>query len=176
MRALLFLIFVAIPLIELAVIIQVGQLIGVAGTILSLLVISLAGAALVKREGLRALLRFREATAAGRWPGAEVVDGALLVLAGALLLTPGYVTDAAGLLVLLPPSRAVVNRALRHRASLFIGAGGGATGAPGSGWRPPGGGQRGRDGVVDVDVVDVRRTGDDEDGDHRPPRGQLGDR
>lgn len=173
MRALLFLIFVAIPLLELAIIIQVGQAIGVAGTILSLLAISLAGAALVKREGLRAVLRFREATAQGRWPGAEVVDGALLLVAGALLLTPGYFTDAVGLLLLLPPSRGVVNRALRKRANLFITTGGaGAAGAAGRARGRSGGGQPG-DGVVDVDVIDVRRTGGDGG---QPPRDQLGDR
>lgn len=172
MRAVLFVVFVAIPLLELAIIIQVGQLIGVGGTILSLLAISLVGAALVKREGLRAATRFREATAAGRWPGAEVVDGALLLLAGALLLTPGYFTDAVGLLLLLPPSRAVANRALRHRARLFVGPGAG--GAAWGGQQPGAG--TGSDGVVDVDVIDVHRTTDDEDGESGSPRGELGDR
>lgn len=172
MRAVLFVIFVAIPLLELAIIIQVGQLIGVGGTILSLLAISLIGAALVKREGLRAAKRFREATSAGRWPGAEVVDGALLLFAGALLLTPGYFTDAVGLLLLLPPSRGVANRALRSRARLFVGPGAG-----GAAWGGPAGPGAGadRDGVVDVDVVDVHRTADDED-DSGPPRGELGER
>lgn len=169
MRAVLFAIFVAVPLLELAIIIQVGQLIGVGGTILSLLAVSLIGAALVKREGLRAALRFREATSAGRWPGAEVVDGALLLFAGALLLTPGYFTDAVGLLLLLPPSRGVANRALRRRARLFVGpgAGGAAGGRTGTG--------ADRDGVIDVDVIDVHRTTDDED-DAGPARGELGDR
>jgi UPF0716 protein FxsA len=172
MRALLLLVFVAIPLVELAIIIQVGQLIGVGGTILSLLAISLAGAALVKREGLRAVTRFREATAAGRWPTSEVVDGALLLVAGTLLLTPGYFTDAVGLLLLVPPSRAMANRALRQRARLFgpvanISGGGHGRRAAGDG----------PDGVVDVDVVDVRRNRDDDDdhGSGSQPRGQLGD-
>jgi UPF0716 protein FxsA len=169
MRALLFVVFVAIPLLELAIIIQVGQLIGVAGTIVSLLAISLVGAALVKHEGLRAVMRLREALAEGRWPGAEVVDGALLLFAGALLLTPGYFTDAVGLLLLLPPSRAVANRALRSRVRLLTGLG---PAAPGDAGRSrPGGG---RDGVVDVDVVDVRRTGEDDD--HDPPSGEIGGR
>lgn len=169
MRAVLFVIFVAIPLLELAIIIQVGQLIGVGGTILSLLAVSLIGAALVKREGLRAATRFREATSAGRWPGAEVVDGALLLFAGALLLTPGYFTDAVGLLLLLPPSRGVVNRALRRRGRLFVGHGAGGTvwGGQQSGTRS--------DGVVDVDVVDVHRTTDDEDDDSGPGRGERGE-
>lgn len=169
MRALLFLLFVAVPLLELAIIIQVGQLIGVAWTIVSLLAISLAGAALVKQEGLRAVMRFREALGAGRWPGVEVVDGALLLFAGALLLTPGYFTDAVGLLLLLPPSRSVVNRLLRHRGRLFAGLG---APPPGTGWASSA--RAGRDGVVDVDVVDVRRTGEDDDADS--PRGDLDDR
>lgn len=167
MRALLFVVFVAIPLLELAIIIQVGQLIGVWGTIASLLAISLVGAALVKHEGLRATMRLREALAEGRWPGAEVVDGALLLFAGALLLTPGYFTDAVGLLLLLPPSRSVVNRALRNRTRLLTGLG------P----APSGAGRQGphrRDGVVDVDIVDVRRSGEEDD--PNPPHGELGDR
>lgn len=174
MRAVLFVIFVAIPLLELAIIIQVGQLIGVGGTILSLLAVSLVGAALVKREGLRAATRFREATSAGRWPGAEVVDGALLLFAGALLLTPGYFTDAVGLLLLLPPSRGVVNRALRRRGRLFVGHGAGGTAWGG---HQPGAGT-GSDGVVDVDVIDVHRTTDEDDdsGPGRGERGELGER
>lgn len=174
MRVVLFVLFVVIPLVELAIIIQVGQLLGVPATILTLLAISLIGAALVKREGLRAVLRFREATAAGRLPTTEVIDGALLLFAGALLLTPGYFTDAVGFLLLLPPSRAVVNRALRSRARLFVGLG--PAGGDGSRRGPRGGTGRAGvdDDVVDVDVVDVQRNRDDDE--DPPPHGELGSR
>lgn len=174
MRVVLFVVFVVVPLLELAIIIQVGQLLGVPATILSLLAISLIGAALVKREGLRALRRFQESTAAGRLPAGEVVDGALLLFAGALLLTPGYFTDAVGLLLLVPPSRAVLNRALRSRGRLVVGLGPAAgPGRAGSG-RAGGGGRD--DDVVDVDVVDVQRTVDGDPDDDEPPSGELGSR
>jgi UPF0716 protein FxsA len=172
MRPLLFLAFVVMPLIELAVVIQVGQRIGVGTTVLALLLISIAGAVLVKREGLRAWTRFRDALAEARLPAQEVTDGALVLFAGALLLTPGFVTDAIGFLLLLPPSRAVVNRALRGKVRTAIGLGavrppgaGGGTGGPFGGPFRDETGDRGAgdDLDLDVEVVDVRRSGDAED-------------
>lgn len=153
MPALLFLVFIVVPLIELYVILQVGQLVGALPTVLALLAISIGGAALVKREGLRAWSRVRRALSGGHLPAEEVTDGALVVLAGAFLLTPGFVTDAVGFLLLLPPSRAVVNRALRSRVRASMGLGRVA---------PRRGADAGRDRAgsqdLEVDVVDVRRT------------------
>lgn len=156
MAPLLFVLFIVVPIVELAIIIQVGQVIGAGWTILALIGISLAGAALVKREGLRAWLRFREALAVPRIPAAEVVDGALVLLAGALMLTPGFLTDALGLFLLLPPTRGVVNRGVRGRVR----------GTFGLGWLPPRDGRRqraARDDVVDVDVIDIERDGQPRD-------------
>lgn len=117
MIAFLFLLFVIVPIVELAVIIQVGHLIGVLPTIVALLALSFGGAWLVKREGLSVWRRFRQQVDSGHVPGRELADGVMILLAGALLLTPGFVSDFFGLLLLLPPVRAVVRAAALHRAS-----------------------------------------------------------
>jgi UPF0716 protein FxsA len=107
--------FVAFPLIELAVIIQVGQWLGMLDTLALLLVLSIGGAWIVKRQGLGVLARIRREIAAGEVPTAALIDGALIGCAGVLLLAPGFVTDAFGLLLLLPPVRALVRVWLRRR-------------------------------------------------------------
>ena len=117
MFAVLLVLFVIVPIVELAVIIQVGHLIGVLPTIVSLLVISFGGAWLVKREGLSVWRRFRHQVDGGHVPGRELADGVMILIAGALLLTPGFVTDLFGILLLLPPVRAVVRAATLRRAS-----------------------------------------------------------
>jgi UPF0716 protein FxsA len=102
--------FILVPLAELAVLIAVGDWIGLVPTLVLLLVVSLAGAWLAKREGLAAWRRFNLALAEARVPTVEVADGAMILLAGALLLTPGFLTDVAGILLLLPPTRALARR------------------------------------------------------------------
>src|SRR5690606_22265834 len=76
---------------------------------------ALAGSWLAKREGLAALRRFQGRAASGQLPGKELTDGLIILVAGVLLLTPGVLTDAAGLLGLLPPSRAWIRRRLEAR-------------------------------------------------------------
>jgi UPF0716 protein FxsA len=102
--------FILVPLAELAVIIAVGDFIGLLPTLLLLLVVSGVGAWLAKREGLAAWRRFQRALAEGRVPTVEVADGAMILLAGALLLTPGFLSDVVGILLLLPPTRAMARR------------------------------------------------------------------
>lgn len=160
MRALLVLVFIVVPLLELAIIVQVGQLVGTAWTILALLGVSLAGAWLVRREGTRAWSRFRTALASGRVPTAEVLEGALVLFGGALLLTPGFATDAVGLALMVPPVRALVATTLRRR----LGARLTVTSLGGGGTRPPRPAPaRPRDDVVDVEVVSIERTPADPD-------------
>jgi UPF0716 protein FxsA len=110
MAALLILLFIVLPIAEIYVIIQVGQAIGVVWTILLLIADSVIGARLLSWQGRSAWLRFQEAVAAGRVPHNEVLDGALIIVGGAFLLTPGFITDVLGLLLLLPPSRALIRR------------------------------------------------------------------
>jgi UPF0716 protein FxsA len=99
-----------LPLVELYVIVQAGQSIGVLPTLGLLLLASFLGAWLVKREGRKTWLAFRKAIEEGRVPAKETADGALAILGGALLLTPGFVTDVFGLAFVAPPTRAVVRR------------------------------------------------------------------
>jgi UPF0716 protein FxsA len=130
---LLVLLFVVVPFVELYLIIQVGQAIGAVPTIALLLADSLLGSWLLRSQGRAVWQRFRTALASGRPPARETIDGALVIFGGALMLAPGFVTDAFGALLLLPPSRAAVRRAiLRHaRSRLFLGFGGvGGRGAP----------------------------------------------
>jgi UPF0716 protein FxsA len=112
---LLALLFLIVPIVELAVIIQVGQALGVVETIGLLVLISAAGAWLVKREGMGVWRRFNQQLAAGRMPGRELADGVLILMAGALLLTPGFVTDCVGILLLLPPVRSAIRAAALRR-------------------------------------------------------------
>jgi UPF0716 protein FxsA len=115
--ALLVALFVVVPLVEIAVIIQVGSWLGVVDTIGLLLLISVLGAWLVKRQGGGLVRRVQAELAAGRVPASALVDGALVLVAGVLLLTPGFVTDAVGLLLLVPPVRSGVRSWLRRRWS-----------------------------------------------------------
>ena len=107
---LLVVLFVFVPIVELAVIIQVGQAIGVIETLLLMVAVSVVGAWLVKREGIGVWRRAQRQLDTGVVPGRELVDGMLIMLAGALLLTPGFVSDCLGVLLLLPPVRAGLRR------------------------------------------------------------------
>jgi UPF0716 protein FxsA len=110
MVPILVLAFIVVPLAELAVIIAVGDAIGLLPTLLLLLAVSIAGGWLAKQQGLAAWRRFQLALAEGRMPTQEAADGAMVLLAGALLLTPGFLTDVAGVLLLLAPTRAWMRR------------------------------------------------------------------
>lgn len=115
-----FLIFVALPLAEIYALIKVGSWLGVFPTIALLLLVSAVGAALVKREGLRVLRRMQEQVVAGNMPSNEILDGVCLLLAGLLLVVPGFVTDVVGLLLLLPPFRLLLRSGLKRRNSRKI--------------------------------------------------------
>jgi UPF0716 protein FxsA len=111
----LVLLFIVVPIAELAVIIQVGQAIGVWWTIAILVADSILGSVLMRAQGRVAWRRFNAAVQEGRVPAREVLDGALVVFGGLLLLTPGFLTDVLGLLLLIPPTRALVRRVLVRR-------------------------------------------------------------
>ncbi|ADB32655.1 FxsA cytoplasmic membrane protein [Kribbella flavida DSM 17836] len=106
-----------VPIVEIYVLIQVGQVIGGWPTVALLLVESALGAWLIKREGRRAWNALRGATETGRMPGKELADAALLLVGGTLLLTPGFVTDVVGFFFVLPFTRPLARRAL----SAFLG-------------------------------------------------------
>lgn len=104
--------FVVVPLVEIYVIIQVGQVIGPWWTILLLIADSVLGSWLVKREGSRAWEALRSALSSGRMPSRELADGALILVGGTLMLSPGFVLDVVGLLLILPVTRPVGRRLL----------------------------------------------------------------
>src|SRR5215211_1006812 len=108
MLAPLVILFILVPIAELAVIIQVGQEIGVLPTVAILVADSILGSLLMRSQGRASWRRFNVALQSGRPPAREVLDGVLVIFGGALLLTPGFVTDIFGLALLIPPSRAVV--------------------------------------------------------------------
>lgn len=106
------LLFFVVPIAEIAVLIQVGQVFGVGPTILALIGLSLLGAWLAKREGIAVWKRFMATLSQGRIPSAEIQDGALVLFGAALLLTPGFLTDLLGLALLIPGLRVLLKPAL----------------------------------------------------------------
>ena len=111
----LVLLFIVVPIAELAVLIQVGQVIGVWWTIAILVADAILGSILMRAQGRVAWRRFNEALAGGRVPAREVLDGALVMFGGLLMLTPGFITDILGFLLLIPPTRALVRAVLVRR-------------------------------------------------------------
>jgi len=120
--AALALLFLVVPIAELYVIVKVAGAFGVLQTLLLLIAVSLLGAWLVKREGLGLVRRVQQTLARGELPHREVVDGFLILLAGALMLTPGFLSDVVGLLLLFPPTRAVARTVIyrRFRSNIVV--------------------------------------------------------
>jgi UPF0716 protein FxsA len=137
----LVLLFIVVPIVELYVIIQVGEAIGVLPTIALLIVDSVLGSVLMRHQGRAAWRRFNGALSEGRIPHREVLDGALVIFGGALLLTPGFVTDVLGIILLLPPTRVVVRQIVARRLlpRLVVSRVGGGFGPAPPGGRGPGG-------------------------------------
>jgi UPF0716 protein FxsA len=107
---LLVLVFILVPIAELYVIIKVGGAIGVVPTLVLLLADAVLGSMLLRQQGRAAWVRFNRALAENRVPHKEIIDGVLVIMGGALLLTPGFITDIFGLIFLIPPTRALVRR------------------------------------------------------------------
>ncbi len=111
----LVLIFIGLPIAELYVILKVGDAIGAVPTVLLLAADSVLGALLLRSQGRRVWRRFREALAEDRMPHREVIDGVLVIFGGAFLITPGFITDVIGVLLLIPPTRYLIRRQLVRR-------------------------------------------------------------
>ncbi len=171
------LLFLVIPVVELYVIVQVAQGIGILETLALLIVISALGAWLVKREGFGVLARIQQRIHEGQVPTTELVDGGLIMFAGALMLTPGFVTDCLALVLLFPPTRIVVRAAAMRwfqsrkkrgrttgwRVTGFGDPGFGGPGFGGPGFGGPGFGAPGRSGpIIDVAGQSADRPDDDE--------------
>jgi UPF0716 protein FxsA len=156
LRVLLFIAFLVVPVLEIWVLIQIGQVIGGWQTVGLLILDSLLGAWLVRLEGRRAWRALREALNSGRMPDRELADGALVVAGGTLLLTPGFLTDIAGFFLILPFTRPIARRGLawflgRRVRAMAAGSPFGMMFPPGAG---PEGSQPGRSRVVSGQVVE----------------------
>lgn len=145
---------ILLPLIEISVFIWIGGLIGVLPTILLTVITALAGTLMLRQQGLSLLMRMQKELDAGRSPGNEVMQGAMIVLASIFLLIPGFVTDAIGLLLFIPPVREALARFIISRSNVVIVNGG-------AGQRRP------EEGVVDLDSEDwseAKKPGPDDSG------------
>lgn len=111
----LLLLFTIVPIVELALLVWLGQRIGFWPTVGLIAGTAILGSYLAHREGLSALARFRTSLASGEMPGDALTDGIIILIAGAFLLTPGVLTDVVGFLGLLPPSRALIKQAVIKR-------------------------------------------------------------
>ena len=174
MQIILFLFFIAVPIAEIAIFIQAGELIGVLPTIAITIGTAVAGSFLMRVQGFAALNRFAEAASRGEMPVTPVIDGIGILSAGLLLLTPGLLTDTIGLLLFVPPirrglARWVFSRAVKSGKVKFAnfsqsqkpGTGPGFSGSRTSGFQRPG-----NDNVVDAEFETIEP--DDKSGDATP--------
>ena len=111
----LFVLFILVPIAELFLIIKVGAFLGIFSTLMILILDSFIGAWLVKRQGLSLIRRAKVRMSAGEMPGDELVTGLAVLVAGVLMLTPGFLTDAIGMALLISPIRSVVIKFLKRK-------------------------------------------------------------
>jgi UPF0716 protein FxsA len=161
MPLLLFLAFIGVPLLEIAVFIQVGGIVGLGWTLALVVLTAVIGTALLRAQGMATMNRARASLERGEMPMREVFDGACLLVGGALLLTPGFVTDTVGFLLLLPPVRTLLLDRLKQSGHFRVhtsgmGAGmGGAMGPDGFDVPPREPRDDGRGPVIDGEYEDV---------------------
>jgi UPF0716 protein FxsA len=163
------LLFVIVPVIELALLIQIGQVVGLLPTVALVVFTGVTGAWLARAEGLRVFFQFQRELAAGRLPGQSLLDGISVLIGGAFLLTPGVLTDVVGLSLLLPVTRHWIQRRVRTRLERGIADGtirvvttGSMGGFGFGGWGGPvgPGDARGRQGTGDTGGHDRAGRGD----------------
>ncbi len=156
-RVLLFL-FIAVPTVEFLILIHIGGMLGAFGTFTIIILTGIIGAHLAKRQGLKTVRDIRTALSRGHLPAAELVDGVIILIAGAVLLTPGFLTDILGFLLLLPGFRRIVVGLMRRRFSNSFGRA--------RHRQRPAFSVRNTDyeaaaSIIDVDAVDVSATADE---------------
>ncbi|WP_118134193.1 FxsA family protein [Oceanicella sp. SM1341] len=163
-----FLLFIAVPVIEISLFVTVGGAIGLWPTILIVLVTAVIGSTLMRSEGVRAMMQIQNALATGENPASPMAHGALVLVAGMLLLTPGFFTDTLGILLMIPAVRTGLLRKLGpalarrvHTTTYTTGGGFGPGGPAGPGWRRGPGGDV-IDGEYEVQDTDEPRPGRDD--------------
>ena len=116
----LFLAFTLVPFVEIYILIKIGSYIGALNTVVVVILTGLLGALLARYQGLRTALRVRESLQRGEIPGSEMLDALLILLAGIVLLTPGFLTDAAGIMLLVPRTRSLFKQWIRRKLTRWI--------------------------------------------------------
>jgi len=116
----LFLAFTLVPVAEIYLIIKLGGFLGAFNTVAIIILTGFAGAALARMQGMQTMLRVRQSLQQGIVPAEEMIDALLIFIAGIVLLTPGFITDSAGLLLLFPPARFHIKRFLRRKFDQWI--------------------------------------------------------
>lgn len=120
MLSFLIVLFVAMPIVEIVILIEVGHRIGGLETLGLIIGTGVLGAALARAQGLKVIQGIRQDMAEGRLPAPRLVDGLMIIVAGVLMITPGLVTDAMGFMLLMPPVRTVIRKALRTRMEVKL--------------------------------------------------------
>ncbi|EFK96673.1 FxsA cytoplasmic membrane protein [sediment metagenome] len=110
-----FILFTILPVIELAVLLKVGAYIGVSNTLLFIILTGITGAILARLEGFATLYKIQQSLREGRMPTEEMLDGVMILIGGILLLTPGFITDIFGFILLIPLSRSLIKFGLRKK-------------------------------------------------------------
>jgi len=153
----LFLLFTITPMVELFLLIKIGQIFGAMETVLMVIIMGLAGAALAKSQGMAVVRQFQEAIQKGEMPTEQIIDGLLVVVGGAMLVTPGVVTDVLGLALVAPPTRIYFRTFIKARITMSLQASEGAFyyggPIPGDSQRPGPGGRNHQE--KDNDVIDI---------------------
>jgi UPF0716 protein FxsA len=116
----LFLAFTLIPVLEIYLLIKIGYLLGAFNTVIVVIVTALLGASLARHEGIRTMIRVRESVNRGELPAEEMLDAVLIFIAGIVLLTPGFITDLAGIAILIPNARSWLKRSMRRKFDQWI--------------------------------------------------------
>ena len=148
MALLLFFLFIGVPIIEISLFVTVGKAIGLGATLMLVILSALLGAAMIRTQGLRTWMQARASLDRGEMPVKELFDGLCIFAAGIALLTPGFFTDAIGLLLLLPPVRALIaERLVRSMVVVYPSRG------PGPDSNPT---------IIETEFHEVRDRGDDE--------------
>lgn len=115
MGRLLVLLFVVVPAIELMLLIEIGQRVGTINTLALIVITGVVGASLARQQGVSTFARLRRDLGEGRSPAVPIIDGVLILVAAAFLVTPGVLTDAVGFLLLVPMGRGLVRRYVKRR-------------------------------------------------------------
>ncbi len=119
----LFLLFTLVPLAELYILLEIGSYLGALNTILLIVITGVLGALLARLEGIRTVRQIAQNLSKGIVPAEEMVDGVLIFIAGVVLVTPGVLTDVAGLLLLIPYTRTIFKRWLRKKFDRVVASG-----------------------------------------------------